>query len=109
MYRSAKRLAFSLKNQEIHRKIMVQKADLLKAESKKVKFGKESKDIARKPSEKRREVIQEYVLITTPTGTIIRGSMKYNQYGYHHTKACRIYANCGRKGHLTNRCRTPTN
>lgn len=47
MYGIAKRLPFSLKIQEILRGTMVQQVDLLRAEGKKRKFGKESKRMAK--------------------------------------------------------------
>lgn len=88
---------------------MVQKADLPKVENKKRKFGKEPKGKARKPVEKKREAIHAIAVTTTLIGTITRSNPRCNECGYHHNGACWICTNCGKKGHIETRCRTPPN
>lgn len=72
---------------------MVQKADILKARSNKRKAGRDSRGRTRQPSEKKREVVQVYVVTAaaieaTALKQYIGGSPKCNQCGFHQNGAC---------------------
>lgn len=108
-YDSAKRLAFSLTNQEIHRGTMVQKVDLPKMENMKRKFGKEFKRKARKPIEKKREAVQAFAVMTTSARTTIGSSSRCNQCRYQHTGANWVCTKYGKNNPFSNRCRTSPN
>lgn len=68
---------------------------------------KESKGRARQPAERKQEASPAFA-VTTLAWTITC-SMRCNQCEYNHFGACWFFTNYGTKGHLANRCRTPTN
>ncbi|CAI9281922.1 unnamed protein product [Lactuca saligna] len=63
----------------------------------------------RQSIERTREVVQEFEVTTTLTGTTTGSNPRCNECRYPHNGACHIYTNCGKKGHLDNKFRTPPN
>lgn len=77
IYDNAKRLNFSLMDQENRHGKVIKKADLLRLENRKRKLGKESKERVRRPAKRKREAVQAFT-VTTPVGTNTRSSPRCN-------------------------------
>lgn len=73
------------------------------------KFGKKSKRKARQPAEKKLEVSQAFAVSTPFKGTTLGSSPRCNKCGFHNNKACWVYTNCSKKGHIDNICKTTPN
>lgn len=108
IYDNAKRLNFSLMDQENRHGKVIKKADLLRLENRKRKLGKESKGRSRQPTERKLGAVQVFA-VKTPVGTTTGSSPRCNFCGYIYSRACWICTNYGEKVHLDNRYRTPTN
>ena len=70
---------------------MFHRADLLKVEDRKLKFGKGSKGKARKQTKKKQEVIQAFMVSTLSIETITRSSPRCNECRCHCNGAFLVY------------------